>query len=75
MAESKSKKKGRVDRMPCPVVGRSVMCTSKYKPGESGEDTLSYFACTMEGQCGITMWDPCPVFVSYLEKKNTKIKK
>ncbi len=69
MASSKSAKKGRVDRLGCPVVGHEVTVTSKYKPGEAGKDTLSYFACTMDGMCGISMWDPCPLYVSCLEKK------
>ena len=72
MAETKSDKKGHVDRLACPVAGHDVMVTSKYKPAETGEDTLSYFACTMDGHCGITLWDPCPLFVSHLEKKETK---
>ena len=75
MAETTSKKKGHVDRVACPVAGHTVTCTSKYKPGEEGEDSLSYFACTMEGHCGITMWDPCPLFISYLENKIPKEKK
>ena len=69
MADAKEGKKGHIDRMACPVVGHEVMVTSKYKPGGAGEDTLSYFACTMEGHCGITLWDPCPLYVSRLEKK------
>lgn len=69
MAEAKEGKKGHIDRVACPVVGHDVIVTSKYKPGEAGEDTLSYFACTMEGHCGITLWDPCPLYVSQLEKK------
>ena len=72
MANTKSDKKGHVDRLACPVAGHDVMVTSKYKLAETGEDTLSYFACTMDGHCGITLWDPCPLFVSHLEKKETK---
>jgi hypothetical protein len=75
MAEAKSDKKGHVDRLACPVVGHDVMVTSKYKPAETGEDTLSYFACTMDGHCGITLWDPCPLYVSQLEKKESKDEK
>lgn len=69
MARTKDDKQGHVDRVACPVVGHDVVVTSKYKPGEAGEDSLSYFACTMEGHCGITLWDPCPLYVSHLEKK------
>jgi hypothetical protein len=69
---SKKTKKGHVDRLGCPVVGHDVMVTSRYKPGETGEDRLSYFSCPMEGMCGITMWDPCPLYVSCLEKKGSK---
>ena len=72
MAEAKSEKRGQIDRLACPVVGHIVTVTSKYKPGEAGEDTLSYFACTMEGRCGISLWDPCPLFVSRLEKRVLK---
>lgn len=72
MTAPKSAKKGHVDRLGCPVVGREVTVTSKYKPGETGEDRLSYFACPMEGMCGISLWDPCPLYVSCLEKKTPK---
>ena len=72
MVNKKSAKKGHADRVPCPVVGHDVLVTSKYKPGEAGEDTLSYFACTMDGMCGISMWDPCPLYVSCLEKKKAQ---
>lgn len=72
MADSKKAKEGHVDRLGCPIVGHDVMVTSKYKPGETGEDRLSYFACTLEGSCGISMWDPCPLFVCCLEKKAPK---
>jgi hypothetical protein len=72
MTEAKRGKKGEVDRLGCPVVGHTVTVTAKYRPSEVGEDTLSYFACTMEGNCGISLWDPCPLFVSYREKKVSK---
>lgn len=72
MAGPKKTKKGHVDRLACPVVGHDVLVTSKYKPSETGEDRLSYFACTMEGMCGISLWDPCPLYVSCLEKKAPK---
>ena len=61
--------KGNVDRLACPVVGHIVTVTTKYKPGETGDDKLTYFACTMEGRCGIALWDPCPLFVDHLEKR------
>jgi len=29
----------------------------------------------MDGHCGITLWDPCPLYVSHLEKKDAKDEK
>jgi hypothetical protein len=68
MPGSKTTKKDHVDRLSCPVVGHEVTVTSRYKPGETGEDRLSYFACVMEGMCGISLFDPCPLYVSCLQK-------
>jgi hypothetical protein len=68
-SKSDSSKEGHVDKLACPVAGHIVAVTSKYKPGETGQDKLTYFACTMEGRCGISLWDPCPLFIDHLEKR------
>ena len=74
MTDAGSGKKPKVDKLGCPVMNGKVMVTAKFKPNESGEDTLVYFGCNMEGKCGIPDWDPCPLYVTYREKKHKKKK-
>lgn len=75
MAASKAAKDKHVDRLGCPVVGREVVVTARYETGEGGEDRLSYFACAMEGRCGISLWDPCPLYVYSLEMRAPRNRK
>lgn len=51
----------------CPVCGREVTCRVIYTV--SGERRLVDFECSTEGECGIPSWDPCPLYVDYLEQK------
>ncbi len=72
MAGDGAEKKGQVDRLGCPVMGDKVTVTARYDKNETGKDTLSYFSCDHEGKCGIPDWDPCPLYVTYREKKKKK---
>ena len=74
MAGFDSQKGRKVDTLGCPVVGDNVDVTSHYEKDASGKDTLVYFGCSMEGKCGIPDWDPCPLYVTYREKKRKKKK-
>lgn len=57
----------RVESQGCPVYGAEVTCRVGYVT-HAGERTLSRFECNMEGMCGIPSWDPCPLYVRYLEQ-------
>lgn len=59
---------GRVETIGCPVHGSDVTCKVSYLI-EGGVSTLVDFECNMEGMCGIPSWDPCPLYVAYLEGK------
>jgi hypothetical protein len=59
-----------VESIGCPVHGGDVTCKVKYVTKE-GVHTLVDFECNMEGMCGIPSWDPCPLYVAYLEGKAT----
>ena len=56
-----------VERLGCPVYGDQVTCTATYQTSPGGR-TLVDFACNMEGMCGIPSFDPCPMYVAYLEQ-------
>ncbi len=75
MAGDGTEKKGKVDKLGCPVVGSKVTVTTKYGKDELGKDSLTYFSCNREGTCGIPDWDPCPLYVTARETKGKKKKK
>jgi hypothetical protein len=56
----------------CPVCGHDVDVTASYKIDEKGERALAGFTCILRGRCGIPAWDPCPMYVRYLEE-NRKV--
>ena len=58
----------RVESRGCPVYGAEVTCRVGYVT-HAGEHILSRFECNMEGMCGIPSWDPCPLYVRYLEQR------
>lgn len=55
-----------VETTGCPVSRRDVTCRVQYVAAD-GRRSLVSFQCTMEGRCGIPSWDPCPLYVRYLE--------
>jgi hypothetical protein len=59
----------RVETLGCPVYGDKVTLSATYRIEESGDNRLVDFGCTKEGECGISAWDPCPMYVAYLEKR------
>lgn len=60
-----------VESMGCPVSRRDVTCRVQYVVA-AGERSLVNFECTMEGRCGIPSWDPCPLYVRYLEDRRPR---
>lgn len=56
------------DRFRCPQCGRIVTVTAKLQRREEGGDSLVAFDCTMNGMCGSPIWDPCPMYLAYMER-------
>ena len=55
------------ERFRCPQCGRMVTVTAGFRAGGKGAESLVRFECTMEGMCGSPIWDPCPMYVAYME--------
>ena len=53
--------------VPCPVFGAKVSVCVTYQSADREEPDLVEFECSGEGYCGITSWDPCPLFVECVE--------
>jgi hypothetical protein len=68
MAKPESSDNRRVESLGCPVYGAEVTCKVTYHVAD-GKIDLTEFECNMEGMCGIPSWDPCPLYVSYLEAR------
>ena len=56
------------DRFRCPQCGRMVTVTAKLLRAEGVDDAVVQFDCTMEGMCGSPIWDPCPMYLAYMEQ-------
>ena len=56
------------DRFRCPQCGRIVTVTARLRRKEDGGEALVEFDCTMQGMCGSPVWDPCPMYVAYMEQ-------
>jgi hypothetical protein len=56
------------DRFRCPQCGRIVTVTARFRRREKGDEALVRFECTMDGMCGSPIWDPCPMYVAYMER-------
>lgn len=56
------------DRFRCPQCGRLVTVTAGFRSGDSEGEALVRFECTMEGMCGSPIWDPCPMYMAYMER-------
>lgn len=52
-------------RMGCPVYGGSVVVTATYHHETSGRTQMVSFECNRDGMCGISSWDPCPLYVQW----------
>jgi hypothetical protein len=66
MTRASNPRESQVETKRCPVCGREVTCRVIYTA--SGERRLVHFECSIEGKCGIPSWDPCPLYVDYLEQ-------
>jgi len=67
MADPKIKRERHIDTVGCPVVCGDVTVYVTYKHVENGAPSLVHFGCNTQGACGITSWDPCPLYVAYRE--------
>jgi hypothetical protein len=56
------------DRFRCPQCDRMVTVTTKFSREGDGGEALVQFDCTMHGMCGSPIWDPCPMYMAYMEK-------
>jgi len=56
------------DRFRCPQCDRMVTVTAKFKRQTEGSEAMVQFDCTMHGMCGSPIWDPCPMYMAYMEK-------
>jgi hypothetical protein len=45
-----------------------VTVTAGFRRDEQKHDALVRFECTMEGMCGSPVWDPCPMYMAYMER-------
>ncbi|MDH3216749.1 MAG: hypothetical protein OEN01_10700 [Candidatus Krumholzibacteria bacterium] len=62
------KSRAHEDRFRCPQCGRIVTVTAKYQRSDEGEGAMVQFDCTMHGMCGSPIWDPCPMYLAYMER-------
>ena len=56
------------ERFRCPQCGRMVTVTAGFCRQDQKDDALVRFECTMEGMCGSPIWDPCPMYMAYMER-------
>ena len=50
-------------RLGCPVYGGSVVVRATYHHTDLQDPALVDFECNRDGICGISAWDPCPLYV------------
>lgn len=60
----------RAERFRCPQCDQMVTVTTTYREDGSGE-TLVQFDCTLRTVCGSPLWDPCPMYMSHMERAKT----
>ncbi|MDH3215924.1 MAG: hypothetical protein OEN01_06470 [Candidatus Krumholzibacteria bacterium] len=68
MGDVRSPVEHRVDKVACPLCGDNVTVSATYRHSDVGHKCLVDFGCNMEMACGIPSWDPCPLYVAYLEE-------
>jgi len=56
------------ERFRCPQCGRMVTVSAGFQRKEKGDEAMVSFQCTMEGMCGSPIWDPCPMYMAYMER-------
>ena len=56
------------ERFRCPQCGRMVTVSAGIQRKEKGDEAMVSFQCTMEGMCGSPIWDPCPMYMAYMER-------
>jgi hypothetical protein len=61
------KSRNHVDRFRCPQCGQMVTVRTGFRREENQGEAMVRFECTMEGMCGSPIWDPCPMYVAYME--------
>ena len=67
MSEPNIKRERRIDTVGCPVVSGDVTIFATYRHCDKGDKALVHFGCNAQGVCGISNWDPCPLYVAYRE--------
>jgi hypothetical protein len=71
--EAKEETRTHEDKFRCPQCDRMVTVTAKYRRSSEGVDAMVQFDCTMDGMCGSPIWDPCPMYVAYMERAGRRI--
>lgn len=56
------------DRFRCPQCGRMVTVTAAFRRQQESGDAMVQFDCSMSGMCGSPIWDPCPMYLAYMER-------
>jgi hypothetical protein len=56
------------DRFRCPQCDRMVTVTTRFRREPGTPDALVQFDCTMHGMCGSPIWDPCPMYLAYVQQ-------
>jgi hypothetical protein len=46
-----------------------VTVTTRFRRRKKGGDAMVQFDCTMHGLCGSPIWDPCPMYLAYMERQ------
>jgi hypothetical protein len=72
MSDAGSGVEHRVETVACPVCGDNVTVTAAYRQGEAGDIHLTDFECNHKGECGVPLWDPCPLYVLYSKRRFSK---
>ena len=68
MKSSKPEKsRNHEERFRCPQCGRMVTVRAGFRREDGEHEAMVRFECTMEGMCGSPVWDPCPMYVAYME--------
>jgi len=62
----------RIDTVDCPVFGGLVTIRATYSYVDPRAPFLTDFACSGDVRCGIPDWDPCPLYIRYLEGNHSK---